>query len=253
MSEFQKRVARILRREGPAIGFGARVRETPKAMLLAAVVQDEASARSAIEAGADAVIFRGASHAATIGAIKSLKADRLLAGAWLDSLDEATATSLAGAGCEFVVSTLDNTESTAVDSERMGQLLVADPGFDDTTLRSLGPLGLEGLVVEVPSGAMKLKDQLSLVRLATFSATQLVVVVDPAVTVADLRVLRDSGTAAVVARAGSTPAQVKALVEALMAVPPPKKGKEGREIALVPSVANVQHADEDDEDEPDDE
>ena len=100
---------------------------------------------------------------------------------------------------------------------------------------------------------MKLKDQLSLVRLATFAATQLVAVVDPAVTVADLRVLRDSGTAAVVARAGSTPAQVKALADALKAVPPPKKGKEGREIALVPSVANVQHADEDDEDEPDDE
>lgn len=252
MSEFQKRVARILRREGPAIGFGARVRETPKAMLLAAITRDEAAARSAIEAGADAVIFRDGTTAA-VPTIKALKADRILAGAWVDALDEKTAASLAEAGCEFIVSTLDATESTAVDSERMGQLLVADPSFDDTTLRSLGPLGLEGLVVELTGGAMKLKDQLALVRLATFSATQLVVVVDPAVTVADLRVLRDSGAAAIIARAGSTPDQVKALDQALRAVPPPKKGKEGREIALVPSVAAAPSAEEDDEDDEPDE
>ena len=247
MSELQKKIARILRREGPAIGFGARVRETPKAMLMAALVRDEASARAAIDAGADAVVFRPDGANPPLGALEALKKDKITAGAWLSALNQETAESLVKAGCDFVVSPIDATESTAVDNERMGHLLVASSEFDDTTLRSLGPLALEGLVVELPGGAMTLKEQLALVRLASFSNTQLVVVVDPAAAVADLRVLRDSGAAAVIARDGASADQLKALVESLKAVPPPRKGKEGREIALVPSIA-AQAEEEDEED-----
>ena len=248
MSELQKKIARILRREGPAIGFGARVRETPKAMLLAALVRDEPSARAALDAGADAVVFRPDGATPPIAAIEALKKDKITTGAWLAALNQETAIALAAAGCEFVVSTLDGTESTAVDGERMGHLLVASSELDDTTLRSLGPLGLEGLVVELPGGAMTLKEQLALVRLASFSNTQLVVVVDPSAAVADLRVLRDSGAAAVISRDGSTPEQIKTLVESLRAVPPPRKGKEGREIALVPSMAAAAAEEEEEED-----
>jgi hypothetical protein len=253
MSELQKKIARILRREGPAIGFGARVRETPKAMLLAALVRDEASARAALDAGADAVVFRPDGATPPLPAIEALKKDKITTGAWLAALTQETALALANAGCDFVVSTIDATESTAVDSDRMGHLLVASSELDDTTLRSLGPLGLEGLVVELPGGAMTLKEQIALVRIGSFSNTQLVVVVDSSAAAADLRVLRDSGAAAVIARAGSTPEQIKALVESLKAVPPPRKGKEGREIALVPSVAAAQAEEQDDEDDDPDE
>ena len=103
-------------------------------------------------------------------------------------------------------------------------------------------------MVELPGGPMTLKEQLALVRLSSFSNTQLVVVVDPSAATADLRVLRDSGAAAVIVRDGSTPEQIEALVESLKAVPPPRKGKEGREIALVPSVAAAQAEEEEEED-----
>ena len=249
MSELQKKIARILRREGPAIGFGARTREIPKAMLLAATATNESGARAAIEAGADAIVLRGESPSALTSAIHALSKDKITVGAWLTSLDEAGAEALAKAGCDFVISTLDGTTSAAVNPERMGQLLVVGvDGFDDTTLRSLGPLGLDGLFIDRQGGAMTLKDQLALVRLASFSSTQLVVTVEGGASVSDLRVLRDSGTAAVVAREGATAGQIKALIEALKAVPAPKKGKEGREIALVPSVAAAQAAEEDGED-----
>ncbi len=247
MSELQKKIARILRREGPAIGFGARTRETPRAMLLAALATDERNARAALEAGADAIVFRVDDLARAAGALETLKKDKQIAGAWIDNLEAAAADQLAKAGCDFVISTLDGTASAAVDTERMGHLIVASESLDDTTLRSLGPLGLDGLVVELPAGAMKLKDQLGLVRLASFASTQLVVRVDADATTADLRVLRDSGAGAVIAPEGATPAQIKALVESLKAVPPPKKGKEGREIALVPSMPAAGQAEEEEE------
>ena len=61
----------------------------------------------------------------------------------------------------------------------MGQLVVAAEGVDDTTLRSLGPLGLDGLFVQRPTGAMTLATQLGLVRLATFASAQLMVTAEP--------------------------------------------------------------------------
>lgn len=250
MSELQKKIARIMRREGPAIGFGARTRETPRAMLLAATASNEAGARAVIEAGADAVIVKGDSATALAKIVAALTKDKITTGAWLALLDEPGADALAEAGCDFVISTLDGTTSAAVNPERMGQLLVASDTFDDTTLRSLGPLGLDGLFIDRRSGPMTLKDQLALVRLASFSSTQLVVTVNAAASVSDLRVLRDSGAAAVVAPEGATADDIKALNEALRAVPAPKKGKEGREIALVPSVANA-HNDEEEGDDDD--
>lgn len=250
MSELQKKIARIMRREGPAIGFGARTRETPRAMLLAATASNEATARAAVEAGADAVILKGDSASALVKTIGALTKDKITTGVWMATLDEPGADALAGAGCDFVISTLDGTASAAVNTERMGQLLVASETFDDTTLRSLGPLGLDGLFIDRHGGAMTLKDQLALVRLASFSSTQLVVTVNANASVSDLRVLRDSGTAAIVAPEGARDEDIKALNEALRAVPAPKKGKEGREIALVPSVANA-HNDEEEGDDDD--
>ncbi|MCZ2109647.1 MAG: hypothetical protein LC118_08780 [Dehalococcoidia bacterium] len=248
MSELQKKIARIMRREGPAIGFSARTRGTPRAMLLAATASTEAGARAAIEAGADVVVLRGDSAKTLAGMIGPLAKDKITTGAWIATLDEPAADALAEAGCDFVISTLDGTASAAVNTERMGQLLVASESFDDTTLRSLGPLGLDGLLIDRQDGAMTLKDQLALVRLASFSSTQLVVTVSASASVSDLRVLRDSGAVAVVAPEGAGAAELKALNEALRAVPAPKKGKESREIALVPSVASAHNGEEEGDD-----
>ncbi len=250
MSQLQKKTSRIQRREGPRIGFRSFAKETPRAMLLAAIATDAKGGKQAFEAGADVVVLKASDAKAAAATVKALVNEDETVGVWSATLDEEAAEALHEAGCDFVVSTLEGTASAAVDTERMGQVVVAGDAFDDTTLRSLAPLGLDALFVERPPGAMTLAQQLGLVRIATFAGSWLMVTIDPHATVADLRVLRDSGAGVVVVGAGTPADQIKALIEALKAVPAPRKGKaDGREIALVPSLpANHQAEEEDDDD-----
>ena len=254
MSQLQKKISRIQRRETASIGFGHVNREQPRAMLLAVFVKDGDAAMQALEAGADAIIIHTTDATTAAKTIEALTVDKVIAGAWISRLDDAGAEALHNAGCDFVISALEATDSSAVDTDKMGQIVVAADGIDDTTLRSLGPLGLDGLFVERPTGAMTLATQLGLVRLSSFASAQLMVTADASASVSDLRVLRDSGAVAVAAPEGTTADQVKALVELLKAVPAPRKGNkggEGRDIALVPSMASHGHEEEDDDDDDD--
>lgn len=254
MSQLQKKIARSQRRDGPGIGFGVAAREQPRAMLLAALAKDAGTGNAALEAGADVVIVEAGDAAAAAKVVGAIASEKLCVGVRLAGLSGADADALAKVGCDFVISSLDGTDSSAVDTERMGQVVVAGAGIDDTTLRALAPLGLDALFTELTTGAMKLVDQLALVRLASFASAPLVVAVDPAASVADLRVLRDSGVAVVVAPAGASASQIIALGDNLKAVPAPRKAKrEGGDIALVPATANAHGHDEEDDDGDEDE
>jgi hypothetical protein len=254
MSQLQKKIQRIQRRESPrGFGFGQTTREQPAAMLLAAIVSDAATAKAATEAGADVVLFQGAATQAVAPAIRELDGAKVTAGALVDTLDEGGATALREAGCDFAISTLEGTASAAVNTDEMGQVIVVTAEIDDTTLRALAPLGLDALFVEQPLATMTLKDQLALVRLASFASTPLVVTVAADATPGELRVLRDSGTAMVVAPAGTGPDGLKALHKALREIPAPRRGRrENQEIALVPSMAAASHDHDDDDDGDDD-
>lgn len=254
MSQLQKNIARIGRREGPAIGFGRAAREQPRAMLLAVLVSQTANARALLEAGADAAIVCAGNNADAKSIIEALAGKDTIVGAWVSALDEAGAEALHGAGCDFVISTLEGTASAAVDTDRMGQVVAVDGGMEDTMLRALGPLGLDGLFLERGDEPMTLAMQLELVRLSSFSGAPLLATAGPETPVSELRVLRDSGTAVVVPPEGTTPEQVKALLERLKAVPPPKRLKRtGGEMALVPSMAAAREEHEHEEEEEEDE
>lgn len=252
MSQLQKRIHKIQRREGPGIGFGRVTREQPRAMALIATARNAAEAQAALDAGADAVLLDAGGVSSAAAAMKDVASDKLAIGAGLAALSESDAETLRGAICDFVVSPLETTDSAAVDTEKMGQVVVATLDMDDNTLRALGPLGLDGLFVQRDPGPMTLAQQLGLVRLASFASTGLIVTVDPGANVGELRVLRDSGTLAVVAPAGASAEALKALGETLRSVPSPKKGKrEGNDIAIVPAskAAHDDHEGEEEEDE----
>ncbi|HQW51198.1 MAG TPA: hypothetical protein PL082_04005, partial [Tepidiformaceae bacterium] len=68
MSQLQKTIARLQRRDGPAIGFGPVSREQPRAMALIALVSSATQARAALDAGADAVLFQAGDAAAAASA-----------------------------------------------------------------------------------------------------------------------------------------------------------------------------------------
>jgi 2-keto-3-deoxy-6-phosphogluconate aldolase len=171
MSQLQKRIHKIQRREGPGIGFGRVAREQPRAMALIATARNAAEAQAAIDAGADAVLLDAGGASAAAAAMKDIASEKLAVGAGLASLSEADAGALNDAHCDFVVSPLETTDSAAVDTEKMGQLVVATLDMDDNTLRALGPLGLDGLFVQRDPGPMTLAQQLGLVRLANCASS----------------------------------------------------------------------------------
>jgi 2-keto-3-deoxy-L-rhamnonate aldolase RhmA len=251
MSQLQKRIQRIQRREGPAIGFGRVTREQPRAMALIAAVRNRAGAEQALEAGADAVMIVADEAAAAARELDGVASEKVAVGVRVPSLSAAQAEALLAAHCDFVVSPMDATDSIAVDTEKMGQVVLASAELDDNILRALGPLGFDGLFIESSGGSMTLGQQLALVRIATFASTGLLVSVPANAPAAELRVLRDSGALAVVAPEGTSSDSLKALVEALKAVPAPRKGRrEGNEMAIVPS-AKVVAGDEDEGEEED--
>jgi hypothetical protein len=247
MSELQKRIARVVRHEGNSFGFGARQREQPRALVLAALAANAKAAKAALDGGADAVIVRAEDATTAAAALQGLQ--KACAGAWLPGLDAAGAEALAAAGCDFVVSPLETTAAAAVNTDRMGHIVLAPASLSEAVLRALPPLGLDGLLVEAPTDALTLAGQLELVRLASFSGCPLLVMVQPGVEAASLRVLRDSGVVAVIAPADAKAGDLAALNEALRALPP-RRRRDTRDIALVPSVAGHHHED-GEEDEPD--
>ena len=245
MSQLQKRIQKLQRREGPAIGFGRVSREQPRAMGLIATARNAAEIQAALDAEADAVIVDAGGAAAAAAAMQGIASDKLAIGALLASLSEADAAALREAKCDFVISPLDTTDSAAVDTEKNGQAVVASLDMEDNTLRALAPLGLDGLFVQRAGGAMTLGQQLGLVRLASFASTGLIVTVEAGAGVGELRVLRDSGTAAVVAPAGTSADGLKALSDTLKAVPAPKKNKrEGSDMAIVPAARGAEEEEE---------
>ena len=128
----------------------------------------------------------------------------------------------------------------------MGHVLAVTGDIDDTRLRTLGPLNLEGLFVKRPAGNMTLVQQTDLIRLASLAGAPLLVSSDAGATVAELRVLRDSGAAAIVALEATSQAELKTLGETLRSVPPKAKPQTGRDMPLVPSMG-ASHEHEEDE------
>jgi len=246
VSKLQKAIQRIQSGEGRRLGFGITAAEKPRAMLLGATVRKASDVKAAVDAGVDFGLVQAARASEAAAIVKECPAGKIPVGAWVTELDVAGAEQLAEADCDFVACTLEGTAAAAVDTERMGQVLAITGEIDDTRLRALGPLGLDGLFVKRPAGSMTLIQQTDLVRLASLAGTPLLVSSDAAATVADLRVLRDSGAAAVVALEGTSATELKALGDLLRNVPPKAKAQAGREMPLVPSVA-APHEHEDDE------
>jgi hypothetical protein len=252
LSQLQKAIARAGRREGTRIGFGQPTREQPRAMLAGVFAADAKAATAAVDAGADLVVMTAADAKSAAALISSLKDIKGVAGALLPALNEPGAAALREAKCDFVISPLGETAAVAVDPERMGQVLIATDDLSDTTLRSLPPLGLDALYVDHVSNAMSLGGQLELLRLSSFASAPLLAPVGVDASVAELRVLRDSGVSAVIAPAGTTKAQMESLITNLKAVPPSRKARrEGGDIALVPSMRAAQAEEEDEEEEED--
>lgn len=248
MSQLQKVIERVQRGEGPRIGFGTLTREKPRAMALGALCQDGDSAKAAIEAGADFVVFRAQDTRGAVEAIKATGEVKAPLGAWLSEVRADDADALAEAGADFVASPLEGTGAEAVDTERLGHILAVTNDLEEGLLRSLGPLGLDGMFVKRPDGEMTLQQQVEMTRLSALSGMSLLVSTPADISTGALRVLRDSGTVAVVAAEGAAPDDIKGLNERLRSIPVRRsRGRQG-ETPFIPSVRQEEEHEHDHED-----
>lgn len=253
MSKLVKAIERLRRPEGRPVGFVAAPRERPKAMLLGVLARDPAQFATAVEAGADLVIVHAADPSAFVDLVGKHREENVPIGVWLSRVDEAVASSLVAAGWDFVVSTLEGTQAGVIDPEKLGHVvaLLETHEVPDAVLRSLGPLEVDAVLVRRSAGEFTLRHEAELVRLTTLSGAPLLVVVGNEPTPAEVRALRDCGSAAVILPEGSSSEQIAAGQALLRSVGPRKRSRrEGAEIALVPSLAALHlHEDEEEEEE----
>jgi 2-methylisocitrate lyase-like PEP mutase family enzyme len=249
LSQLRKVIERSQRGEGTRMGFGAVVREKPRAMALGVLARDGDGAKAAIEAGADFVVFRAQDTAGALEALKTTGETKAPLGVWLSQFGTEDTAKLASAGADFVASPLDGTVAEAVDPDQMGQVLAITGEMEEAILRSLGSLGLDGLFVKRPAGQMTLQQQVELARLATLSGVPLLVSTADDVSAGELRVLRDAGAVAIVASDGSTQDEIRALNERLREVPARRSRSNNRETPMLPTAASREHEHDHDDDE----
>ncbi|HMO96148.1 MAG TPA: hypothetical protein PKD27_08490, partial [Tepidiformaceae bacterium] len=93
----QKTLSPPQRPAGPGVGFAPVHRDQPKAMALVATVGNAQEAKTALDAGADAVLFQAGSASIAASAMKDVTGPRVAAGAALPVLSGKDAQTLAEA------------------------------------------------------------------------------------------------------------------------------------------------------------
>jgi hypothetical protein len=241
MSKLRDRMREMSRRRTAAFGFAvARDAErVPRQVLVIAQVDDAAAAGAAAEAGADAVLYTGAAEgfADVVTAAGSCVVGRSVAAA-----SAADTAGIAEAGGHFLAFDDQQTDASALLKQNVGYVAIV--ASDDTELRLLRPLDLDGVLVASPSEQMTVREQLRLRRFGEQVRKPLIARLDHAPSATNLEVWRDAGVVAVLAPSdGDT---LRAVIEAADAVPRPREANERPEVT-VPTV-QASGDDEDDDD-----
>lgn len=242
MSKFRTRI-RDLGRAPAGFGFAALTRNAKaRHMLVVAEVEDAAGATAAAEAGVDAVILRG-SAAALAGL--SLP-NNTLAGIWLEDATGAEVSAAQQAGADFFLFDDGRAHASALTPTDIGRVLLLGPDQETERLRSVSAIELDAVVVTGEVGAITVRDQIALRRVAGLTGAPLLVAASAVPDTATLEAWRDAGAPAVLV--SGSPAELRAAVEAAAAVPAAKR-REERTMPIIgaPRASAHDHDDEDDD------
>ena len=244
MSKLAERIRRVTRPEPAPLGFAAAARKPAPTMLSLVRLStgDAAKAREAAARGADAVIIDSADPKKLKE--QAEKADSVILGVRPQKAVREAVASLKGAGVDFAVVDAESAMAESLLEENLGYVLALHKSPDDTTLRLLGDLGLDALLVPAPMQPITLERLLELRRIAALSRTPLLTEITPDADSSLLQILRDSGVAGVVVE-GSAIGKLEGLRERIAALPPRGRRREERAEAVLP--AQPAQADEEDE------
>lgn len=227
MSKLADAINRALRPEARPIGFGAAAsRRIPTMVLLARAGSAEAIT-AAVTAGADAIIStNGAAPANGVEGAVHWGSEAPVAG-------RAGAKALRTAGADFLVFDDAITDAAVLLESDLGFVMRVSLDAEDTFLRTVESLPLDGLLVPGLSGALTVRRTLDLRRIASFTRKPLILSVDADIDLTALETLRDCGVVAVVVDDADAVASLRSKIDAL---PPRRRVKDARgPAALVPS------------------
>ena len=250
MSKLAERIRRASRTEPAPLGFAAAAAR-PKAPTLLTIVRlssNEANkVPEAVSNGADIVLMEGID--ASKVSDTAGKAGEALLGVQPDKVDRQRIAALRDAGADFVVLDSDSAPAEALLEEKVGFVLSLEAEPEDTTLRVLGELGLEALIVPAPASPFTVRQLLSLRRLSALAHTPLLTEVKHDAEASYLQALRDSGVAGVIVDSGAI-GRLGNLRERIAALPARGRRREERADAVLPAgVGAASHDHEDDDDE----
>lgn len=250
MSKLADQIRKASHAAPAPIGFGAAAARTPQPTLLCLVHLSSHEAGKSGEAaakGADAVIIEGI-EAGKVGD-QAAKLGAAALGAHVPKATRKEVSALREAGVDFAVLDLQSALAEAMLEEKIGYVLALGKEADDTTLRLLGDLTLDALIVPATDGSLTLARLLELRRLAGLARTPLLVEVSPDASASHLQALRESGAAGVVVDASSI-GRLEGLRQTIAGLPARGRRREGRmEATLPPPVVAVPSDDEQEEDE----
>jgi hypothetical protein len=251
MSKLADRIKKASRVEPAPLGFAAAAarRSSPTLLCVVRLSQNEAGkVEEAVKKGADAVIVDGLeSGKAKDAAGKAGESALGVAMPGAASRDRIAA--LREAGADFAVLDMASAMADALLEEKIGLVLSVDGESDDTTLRLIGDLGLEALIVASPEAPLSVQELLRLRRLASLARTPLLTHVSGNAEANHLQALRESGVAGVIVDSSGL-GKLESLRERIAALPARGKRKEERAEAMLPAgaMSGGDHEHEDDDD-----
>ncbi|MDO8614843.1 MAG: hypothetical protein Q7T33_03780 [Dehalococcoidia bacterium] len=249
MSKLADRIRRASRPQPAPLGFAAAAarKAAPTMLSLVRLSADEAGkAGEAAARGADAVIIEAIDPRKLKE--QAAKANSAALGVRPHKAVRQAVASLREAGADFAVVDTESALAESLLEESMGYVLALPANAEDTTLRLLGDLGLDALLVQAPAEPVTVERLLELRRIAVLSRTPLLAEIPADADASLLQVLRDSGVAGVVIE-GSALGKLEALRERIAALPPRGRKRQEHTDAVVPAQAAQAAYDEDEDDE----
>lgn len=244
MSKLRDRIRETDRRRRGGFGFApASAEQSGGYVLVLAEVEDATAAAVAVEAGADALLYRGEVDgcAAVVEAAAGLPV-----GCRLEAATAEQTAAAAAAHADFFVFDDARASAEALLERGLGRVLLLRDAPDEERLRTLAPLDIDAILLAAPSSTPTVRDQLLLRRIVELAHAPLIMPAAGVVPTSTLEVWRDGG-APVVLVATEQAGDLAALVVAAREVRPPQRRSEERPDALVPSTAGAHDDDEDDE------
>ena len=236
MSKLADRLRKVSRQEPAPIGFGASAIRRPTPTLLCLLRLSAAEAGKVAEAaakGADFVIFDGIDAEGLKE--QAQKGGGLPLGVRVGQGQGGRAAVAAQreAGADFVVLDLESAPGEALLEKDIGLVLAMGRDTPDTTLRLLGDLPLDALLVPMPDPTLTLGQLLELRRLSVLSRTPLLMEVPPAIGASQLQAMRDAGVAGIIL-SGSALDLLPDLRAAIASLLPRGRRREERPEAVLP-------------------